>query len=365
MTDSQRWMVICGVLLTAALIYVLQPILTPFLVGALLAYLGDPVADWLETKKLNRTLAVTIVFGFFAALSIGMLVIIIPLLGKQIIAFVESIPAMIDWVQLNVLPWIKRFLRHNTELIQVDQLKAAFAEHWQEAGGILTQLVKQMTASGLVMVTVIVNLMIIPVVTFYLLRDWDEMMARIFELLPMRIAPTAARLAKESDEVLGAFLRGQLSVMASLAVVYSIGLSIVGLDFALLVGVIAGLFSVVPYLGPIVGIAAAGTATLIQFPDLWHILGVCLVFGIGQMLEGMWLTPLLVGDRIGLHPVAVIFAILSGGQLGGFAGVLLALPTAAVLMVFVRLAHEKYKSSNLYNKPEEKEESDIFLEGDS
>jgi len=187
-------------------------------------------------------------------------------------------------------------------------------------------------------------------VTFYLLRDWDHLVGRVNELIPRRSQPVVARLAKESDTVLGAFLRGQLLVMLALAIIYITGLSFIGLDLAILIGLVAGLISFVPYLGFIVGILLAGIAAIVQFHDALHPGYVVLVFALAQAIEGMLLTPLLVGDRIGLHPVAVIFAILAGGQLFGFVGVLLALPVAAVIAVILRYAHERYKESGLYGR---------------
>jgi predicted PurR-regulated permease PerM len=193
-------------------------------------------------------------------------------------------------------------------------------------------------------------------VTFYLLRDWDILMDRIRELLPRRAEPVVVELAKECDSTLGAFLRGQMTVMFALGVIYSLGLMLVGLDLALLLGMLAGLASVVPYMGFIVGIVAASIAAFFQFDGWFHLVAVWIVFGVGQMLEGMILTPLLVGDRIGLHPVAVIFAILAGGQLAGFVGILIALPVAAVGAVLLRHAHASYKVSALYEKPQASEQ---------
>jgi predicted PurR-regulated permease PerM len=192
------------------------------------------------------------------------------------------------------------------------------------------------------------NLLVAVVVTFYLMRDWDRLMERLRALLPRRSEAIIVRLAGQSDEVLGAFLRGQLLVMLALGLIYSLGLSIIGLDFALLIGLVAGLISFVPYLGTIVGVLTALIAALIQFQEPIYLLYVGLVFGVGQVLEGMVLTPWLVGDRIGLHPVAVIFAVLAGGQLFGFVGVLLALPVAAVAAVLLRYARERYQQSDLY-----------------
>jgi predicted PurR-regulated permease PerM len=196
----------------------------------------------------------------------------------------------------------------------------------------------------------LINLLLIPVVTFYLLRDWDILVARIQGLLPRRIEPVVVNLVKESNEVLGAFLRGQFLVMLALGTIYSLGLTVIGLDFALLIGMLAGLLSFIPYLGFIVGVISAGIASLLQFYDLIHLLLVIVVFGIGQLIESMLLTPKLVGDCIGLHPVAVIFAVLAGGHLFGFFGILLALPAAAVIMVLLRHTHDEYLRSMFYDQ---------------
>jgi predicted PurR-regulated permease PerM len=209
-----------------------------------------------------------------------------------------------------------------------------------------------MTQSGVALLAWLANLVLVPVVTFYLLRDWDVLVARIHELIPRQQEPTVAKLARASDEVLGQFLRGQLTVMVALGVIYTTGLWLIGLDLALLVGMIAGLVSFVPYLGTIVGILLAGVAALMQFGDAMHLLYVAIVFAVGQSLEGMILTPLLVGDKIGLHPVAVIFAVMAGGQLFGFVGVLIALPVAAVVVVILRHMREVYTASELYGKTE-------------
>jgi predicted PurR-regulated permease PerM len=189
---------------------------------------------------------------------------------------------------------------------------------------------------------------LIPVLTFYLLRDWDLLVARVHELIPRRYEQSVAQIAKQCDEMLGAFMHGQLLVMLSLGTVYSIGLWLVGLDMAFLIGMLAGLVSFVPYLGFILGMLVAGIAALMQFQDAIHLFYVLLVFGTGQMLESFLLTPYLLGDRIGLHPVAVIFAVMAGGQLFGFVGILLALPATAVIMVLLSHAHEHYINSELY-----------------
>ena len=195
---------------------------------------------------------------------------------------------------------------------------------------------------------VVLNLALIPVLTFYLLRDWDNLVAYIADMIPRPVAPTVNGLAKESDQVLGAFLKGQFVVMLCLGIIYSAGLLLIGLKFSLLFGMIAGLVSFVPYLGFILGVVFAGVAAVFQFQDFLHPFLVLVVFAVGQGVEGTLLTPFFVGGQIGLHPVAVIFAVLVGGYLFGFFGILLALPVAAISMVLLRRAYREYRTSSLY-----------------
>jgi predicted PurR-regulated permease PerM len=347
-SDSQKWMLLLGILIVLFALYLLAPILTPFFAAALLAYLGDPLADKLE-KRLPRGLAVTIVFvGLFSSLTIVAL-LIFPLLAQQLTYLISNIPLYLDNVQQNVVPIVAQKLGININQIDFDLIKKLVTAHYAQAGSVLSQLVSSIAASGMALVALLANLVLIPVVTFYLLRDWDKLVKRIDEFLPRKSQPVIAKLARESDDVLAAFLRGQLMVMLVLGIVYSCGLWFIDLELALLIGMLAGLVSFVPYLGFIVGILAASIAVLLQTQDVMMLIPVFIVFGIGQALEGMLLTPLMVGDKIGLHPVAVIFSVLAGGQLFGFVGVLLALPVAAVLAVLVRHMHNEYKSSAIFN----------------
>lgn len=347
-SDSQKWMILTGGAITAFTLYLLAPILTPFFAAALLSYLGDPLADRLE-KKFPRTIAVSIVFiSLFSVLTV-VAFFVFPLLAQQISYLINNIPAYLDYIQQNVVPMLAQMSGIDSSIVDFELVKKLFAAHYAQAGGLVSQLVSSVASSGLMLVAWIANLVLIPVVTFYLLRDWDLLIARIDALLPRKSQPVIAKLAKESDEVLAAFLRGQFIVMIALGTVYSIGLWFIDLKLALLIGMLAGLVSFVPYLGFIVGIVAASAAMLFQTHEIMHLIPVLIVFSIGQMLEGMLLTPLLVGDRIGLHPVAVIFAVLAGGQLFGFVGILLALPVAAVLVVLLRHVHGEYKSSAIFN----------------
>lgn len=349
MTDSRSWFILGLVAFSGFLIYLLTPVLTPFLIAALLAYIGDPLVDRLEAKKLSRTLSVSIVFIGLSLIALVLLLILVPLIEKQISAFAQKVPGYIDWLQESAIPWAQA--RFGIELPAVDELKQAMQAHWQQAGGVVAGVLGSVSRSGAALLQVLANLVLVPVVAFYLLRDWDVLVSRVREMLPRHIEPTIVKLTRNADEVLGAFLRGQLLVMLGLGVIYSIGLWIAGIEYALLIGMTAGVVSFVPYLGLIVGILLAGVASVLQFQDISHLWQVALVFTIGQVIESVLLTPWLVGDRIGLHPVAVIFAVLAFGQLFGFFGVLLALPVAAVLMVLVRHLYEQYKGSDLYGSP--------------
>jgi predicted PurR-regulated permease PerM len=349
MTTSNRWFWLIFILVNGVLVYLLAPVLTPFIAAAILAYVADPLVDVLEKYKVPRTLGVAIVFIIFSLAAILTLLVLVPLLERQFIILGNKMPGYIDVIQNQFLPWINT--RFNLGLqLDIASLKSSLQAHWKEAGGIAKTMVAYMTHSGALLASWLANLVLIPVVTFYLLRDWDILVARIREALPRKSEPVISRLAKSSDEVLSAFLRGQLMVMLALSVIYTIGLWFVGLDIALLIGMLAGLVSFVPYLGFIVGIVAAIIASLMQFHDIVHLIYVAIAFGVGQVMESMVLTPMLVGDRIGLHPVAVMFAVLAGGQLFGFLGVLLALPVAAVIAVILRYMHERYKESTLYSE---------------
>lgn len=335
MTDTRLIVQLALMAAGAWLVYLLAPILTPFLVSGLLAYLGNPVVDRLQRWHIPRPLAVTLVFLLFILLIKAALFFLIPALQAQIVAFIAKAPSYFDWLQDTAIPRMQALLGVELSL-DFTTIRQAILGHWREVGDWTTAVVLYITRSGLSMIGWFATAMLVPVVTFYLLLDWHKLLARALTLLPPRRRGQAVSLARETDEVLGSFLRGQLLVMAVLATVYAIGLTLVGLDLALPIGALAGLVSFVPYLGFIVGLLSAAVAAYLQFQDIMMLLGVAIVFLVGQALESLWLTPKLVGNRIGLHPVAVIFAVMAGGQLFGFTGILLALPAAAVLKVWLR-----------------------------
>ncbi len=335
------------------LIWRLSPVITPFAVAAAIAYLTDPLVDRLEVAKigsrqLGRTLAVSIVFLLLTLILAIALLVVIPLLVRQARELVEQVPQMIDWATETALPWITGQLGFDIMAIDRPELVELAKDYWQQAAGAAVDVLQTVGRGGAVALTVLTNLVLIPVVAFYLMRDWDKLIAGIQNLLPRKSVAQVSGVAREIDEVLSAFLRGQFLVMIALGIIYALGLWVIGLKSAFLIGMTAGLLSVVPYLGSVVGMALAIGMVLFQYGDLLHFVLVLVVFGVGQTLEGTVLTPNLVGDKIGLHPVAVIFAVLAGGQLFGFLGILLALPVAAALNVVVRHVQDIYQHSAWY-----------------
>jgi len=333
-----NWMIAIG--LVGWLIWLLAPVLTPFVASALLAYLGDPLADRLQRLRFPRTVAVVSVF-LLTFLGIGLLVLlVVPLIRTQVSAFLTALPDIVAQAERVWLPNISGFL--GIEVGEDVGLGAFIARYSDMAGNWAGTVLLSLSRGGGALAAAVLSLFLIPILTFYLLRDWDAILVRLGSLVPARQRITIFRLARETDELLGAFLRGQLLVMLGLATVYSVGLSLVGVDFAVAIGVVAGLVSFVPYLGFVFGIMLAGLTVALEPEPLLRLAGVVATFSVGQLIEGTVLTPKLVGDRIGLHPVIVIFAVAAGGQLFGFFGILLALPAAAAISVLVRFAYTNY-----------------------
>ncbi|QHS09164.1 AI-2E family transporter [Sinimarinibacterium sp. NLF-5-8] len=327
----------------------LSPILSPFLIGAGLAYLGDPIVDRLQRWGLSRTLGVVVVFLGLTLISMIALGLIAPMLYQQSIVLLKNIPDWLIWLQDNGLPRLGIALPAGIRL-DGQGLKDIVSQHWSSAGNLAGIVWAQVSQSGAAFATTIANLLLIPIVSFYLLRDWDNLVDWVARMIPPRLLPKVRQIAQETDQVMGSFLRGQLTVMLLLSLLYSTGLALAGLKLALVIGVMAGMLSFVPYLGFAVGFVAAALAMLVQEQSLLPLIGIVIVFGIGQIVEGWWLTPSLVGDKIGLHPVAVIFGLMAGGQLFGFVGLLLALPGSAAIAVLLRHAKKQWLHSTLYQE---------------
>jgi predicted PurR-regulated permease PerM len=346
-----RWPLVFAVFAALGLLfYLLQPILLPFVLGSLIGYLGDPLVDRVEARGGNRTLGVALVFLMFTGIFVLGMFFAIPMLLQQVDGFIASIPKVYGWLRDVALPWLQSRTPVTDRLLPEIDWSAELLSNWQSLGKVTAKTVSQLTGSGMDLLLGLANAALVPVVAFYLMRDWDAIIERSVSLLPRDWQGGTRNMMGEADEVVGAFLRGQFVVMCALGAMYATGLALVGVDLALLLGLIAGLASIVPYLGFIVGITASLIAAYLQFQDWLPLLYVAGVFGVGQLVESMVLTPVLVGDRIGLHPVAVIFALMAGGQLAGFVGVVVALPVAAVIMVFARHAVNHYRDSDLYGR---------------
>lgn len=330
-------------------VWLLAPILSPFVIAAILGWLGDPMVDRLEARRISRNTAVILVFGAMTLVLLLVAVLLIPVLEDQVMVLVNSLPGYRDWFVGTALPWVE----HRTGLqilswLDPERLFVLIREHWQSAGGAASTLLGYVSRSGFALLGWLANIVLLPVLSFFFLRDWDLIVGRIGLLVPRDHFDTVRRLALESNEVLGGFLRGQMLVMLILGLLYALGLWLVGLDLGILIGLLAGLLTFVPYLGPAFIVLFGGIAALVQFGDWQHLAGVGVVFAVGQLVESFVLTPMLVGDRIGLHPMAVIFAVMAGGTLFGFLGMLLALPVAAVANVLLRYTQERYRQSRLY-----------------
>jgi len=345
-----RWLwalAVVGCLMLVA--YALHPILTPFVLGALIAYLGDPLVDRLEERGYARTAGVVLVFLLLTLLATLILVVGAPLLMNQLDAAIRKVPELLEWLSVEFLPWLQSQLSMSPVKLPIIDWESELAAHWQSVGKMTAGTLAKLTRSGFDFLVAVFNLALVPVVAFYLMRDWDSLVEKVLNLIPLCWQENVSLMVAEADDVLGAFIRGQMLVMLAQAVIYSVGLWLVGLEFAAVLGTAAGLASIIPYAGAAIGIGSSLIVAWFQYGGEWlPLMLVAGVFGIGQTVESLLLTPILVGDRIGLHPVAVIFALMAGGQLAGFTGVLIALPVAAVLVVFLRHGVGYYRSSQAY-----------------
>ena len=333
------------------LLFVLAPILSPFLLAAILAYICAPLVDRLEQMGLPRLLSVLLTLVLLSGIAAALVLILLPLLQEEAQQLGARLPDALRASNERLVPWLRQHfgIRLRLDLASLPQL---LADHRDTAQVLGAKLLDSLRIGGMALFGIFTNLLLAPVVLFYLLRDWHPLLARIEAAIPRPWHAHTARMLGDIDQVLAEFLRGQILVMLLLSAYYSLGLWLAGIPFALPLGLITGLLVFVPYLGYAIGLALAILVALLQFAGLGPLLGVLVVYAIGQGLESFVLTPLLVGKRIGLHPLAVIFALLAFAQLFGFFGVLLALPASAALLVGLRQVRESYLASRLYRGPE-------------
>lgn len=339
---------IAGLAVFVFVLHSLSGVLMPFVAGMVIAYFLDPVADKLERKGLSRALATTAIVAAFFVVAVGVLVLLYPLLQAQVVSLAAFVPGLIDTFRDYAEPFLER-LRADLSAGEMERLKEAAGTYAGTAIQWMSGLLGGLWKGGLAVFNVLSLLIITPVVAFYLLRDWDLIVARFDSYLPRAAAPTIREQCAAIDTTIAGFVRGQASVCLVLAAWYGFGLSVVGLESGLLVGIGAGAISFIPYLGAATGLMIGLGIALAQFSDWLPIGLVAVVFIIGQTAESYVLTPRLVGGRIGLHPVWIIFALLAGGALFGFTGVLLAVPAAAIIGVLIRFSLSRYLESPLYH----------------
>ena len=347
----QRWLDWNSALLAllllgfGGLLWLLSPILAPFLAAAILAYIFDPLVDKLEARGVSRSIGTVIAVLLLLLAIVLLLLIVLPLFYKEISQLIQEFPGFVDKLKTSVIPWINEKVGV-TITLDSSSLRQLITENASDASGIAKKIFASIGIGGLALVGFLINVLLIPVALFYLLRDWDILIASIDTAVPRGYHLTVTTIFREIDAVLSEFLRGQLSVMLIMSVFYVAGLWLVGLNFALPVGLITGLLVFIPYLGSGTGLVLGTVAAVMQDPSLVPL--VLMVFGAGQMIEGFAVTPWLVGDRIGLHPLVVLFALLAFGQVFGFFGVLLALPASAAMLVGLRHLQAHYHQSSLY-----------------
>lgn len=330
--------------------YAVKDILLPFVIGMMLAYLLDPLADALERRKFSRTMATAIITIGALLVFIGGMIAIAPLIAQQAQDLLTDIPQLVDSFMANVQPYINRALAF-ADAHEIAGPEEAITASTEKIGALAGSVVTGVFASGLAILNLLSLLLIAPVVTFYLLRDWDILVAKIYILLPRDYAETIREQLREIDITLAGFLRGQLNVCLVLATYYTIALQLAGLKYALVVGILSGFLILIPYAGTIVsGLLSVGLA-YVQFGQLEPVAIIAAIFFLGQLVEGNYLVPKLVGSRIGIHPVWLIFGMMAGGSLFGFLGVLLAVPLTAIIGVLIRFAMKQYLHSSLYAEP--------------
>ena len=350
LADPRLWAWLAIALVIGGLVYLLSPILAPFLAGAILAYVLNPLVGRLTGRYLPRVVAVVLVLLLVLSIVVALALVILPLMIKELRMMSEQLPAFLAWVNLTLAPWLKEKFAIDFR-VDIDTVKQMAGGFFASNQDLATRLLGSLRIGGLALLAFLVNLLLIPVVLFFLLRDWNGLVRSVDAMIPRHLHKKARSIFGEIDAVLAEFLRGQMIVMLVMSVYYSTALWIAGLEFALPIGVITGLLVIIPYIGAFTGILLGIIAAAMQFGSVEGVAWVALAFAIGQALEGMVVTPLLVGERIGLHPVAVIFALLAFGQLFGFFGVLLALPASAALLVALRHVQRAYLGGSLYGGP--------------
>lgn len=328
-------------------LHLISAVLLPFVVGMGLAYMLDPMADKLEAKGLSRTAATSIISGVFFMVGVTALVVIIPLLVEQLGHLVREIPDYVAMMRERIEPYVQRITDTLGEGDQASAQEIAFSFS-ENIKTIMTGLLGGALKSGMALANFASLLLITPIVSFYLLRDWDIIIEEMDSLLPRQHANVIREQCQKIDQTLSSFLRGTLNVMLVLATFYAIALSIAGLKYSLLIALVGGVAIIIPFVGTFVSGALAVGVAYMQFDAMSQVAIILAIFVVGQMLEGYVLTPKLVGESVGLNPVWIIFGMLTGGAMMGFVGILIAVPVTAVCGVLLRFAVQQYCQSDYY-----------------
>jgi predicted PurR-regulated permease PerM len=343
--ENRFWLFVAAFFLAA--VWLLKPILLPFVAGLVIAYFLDPAVDRLSGWRVPRWLGTLMVLIGFISVVVMIMLLIVPLLQGQVVALMDALPGYIAQIKASVLPRVETFV-HRLSPEDVQKLQDAAGSYAGDAAMWIGQFARKIIAEGFALFDVATLLVITPVVAFYLLRDWPRVRQTVSSLVPRKKQGVVREAVHEIDRTLSGFLRGQALVCLCLGLIYGIGLTLTGLKYGATVGIVAGFLSFIPYVGSTFGLVVSMILAFIQFDDWGHIGAVLGVFLLGQGLEGYVLTPKLVGDRVGLHPVWILFALFAGGSLLGFAGILIAVPVAAVIGVLLRLGIRHYKDSRFY-----------------
>ncbi|HUU51050.1 MAG TPA: AI-2E family transporter [Nitrospinota bacterium] len=333
-------------------IFISRDILMPFVIAMLLAYILDPLVDRLQKFKIPRIMAIILLTIVLVSLLALFSIIVFPLIKIQVDSLIEDMPLYIERTKKMIIPILDRIAAKHSDKVQliIEEGMKRLSTFPLRILDAITSFIFNALSTFVNIVIVAINLLIIPVATFYLLKDFDRIKEKIKEYLPPSSKESIVEKIREIDTILGAFIKGQLTVCLILAVLYSMGLYIINIPMGVLIGIVAGFANIIPYLGLVVGIVPALFLAFLQFKDFEHIIGVILVFGIVQFFEGNFITPRIVGNKVGLHPVVIMIAILVGAKFFGFIGILLAVPIAAILKVFISSGLVKYKNSSLFNQ---------------
>jgi predicted PurR-regulated permease PerM len=339
------WIFVFAVI--GAFAFLVHKILMPFVLAFFISYLLSPLVDKIENKKVPRTLATILSLGCFIAFFVFIIANIAPLVRDQVAAFIEHIPHYSKFIMLKAVPYLHEKINLLNPYI-ADKAKIALEDMASSFLGYMGYFITDLFKSGFAIVNVISFIFISPIIAFYTLRDWNNIREKFYDLFPQKHRKTIIQQFKRINIVLANFLRGQTTVCVFLAAFYSIGLTLTGLEFGLFVGLATGVLCFIPYAGVFTGATIAITLAFIQFSDIKSVLYVVLVFACGQFIEGNFITPKVVGEKVGLHPVVIFFAFFSGGLLFGFLGALFAIPMAAILGVIVQFLLQQYKASVYY-----------------